>query len=612
LNGGILIWHIDEAVIDRQLSVRGVNAYPERRGVDLEEADGAQDIGEPVQNLGTNFSNGTAFDFWWAGNNSSVITSDGDTLALYENRFGTDTHPNNKSNSGSPTFFEFYDFSGQQPVASFRARHSSSNSITEVELPEETLPENGAYITSLDNYLTSYPLGLSVYTAQSDTFLIIPTGQTVYALQTNSSAGPLFDFQIDTPQQPYLGEQVVVANKPDGEMIDLSTWNWDGTSWQNSWNATGDSNLGLISSNDDNILYLDLTTNRFNLLDGSRLADLPAARQESVPIGGQSSVLTPTVLTFTESQVTVPVESVNSRAYTGALQLTETEQLFFLIEDESFYLIDPEAADPKQLLFESASLNWPALADFDNDGRLDFLYVDQGENELRAINSNGALLNSFPIPAPEGTRFTGTPLITDLEGDESFELIIPAQDSLSLNLYAYDASGRVKPGFPLYAGSISSGDNQPVHPVIHGRTLYAVSHSGDLKAWRFEHNRDIRWGSIYGNEPYNKVTGRISDSGVTPVSPSVLVKSETYNWPNPAKEETYIRFQTSGPGKVEVKIITMSGRVIFDQDFDARGGPPEEYRISTASWGSGIYLAKVKAKINGREASKLIKIAVVH
>ena len=43
---GILIWHIDERIIAAGLAANAVNTDPARRGVDLEEADGAQDIGE--------------------------------------------------------------------------------------------------------------------------------------------------------------------------------------------------------------------------------------------------------------------------------------------------------------------------------------------------------------------------------------------------------------------------------------------------------------------------------------------------------------------------------------------------------------------------------------
>ena len=45
LIGGLLIWHIDENRLVTRLNDNSVNADPEKRAIDLEEADGAQDIG---------------------------------------------------------------------------------------------------------------------------------------------------------------------------------------------------------------------------------------------------------------------------------------------------------------------------------------------------------------------------------------------------------------------------------------------------------------------------------------------------------------------------------------------------------------------------------------
>src|SRR5690606_35419309 len=44
-DGGLLIWHVDERVIRDGIGANRVNADPDRRGVDLEEADGAPDLG---------------------------------------------------------------------------------------------------------------------------------------------------------------------------------------------------------------------------------------------------------------------------------------------------------------------------------------------------------------------------------------------------------------------------------------------------------------------------------------------------------------------------------------------------------------------------------------
>jgi len=50
---GLLIWHIDESVIDANLATNSVNLNKNHRGVDLEEGDGAQDLGYESQMIGS-------------------------------------------------------------------------------------------------------------------------------------------------------------------------------------------------------------------------------------------------------------------------------------------------------------------------------------------------------------------------------------------------------------------------------------------------------------------------------------------------------------------------------------------------------------------------------
>ncbi|MDX1671670.1 MAG: T9SS type A sorting domain-containing protein [Balneolaceae bacterium] len=614
LNGGMLIWHIDEAVIRSEIASQTVNADPDRRGVDLEEADGSQDIGSTNGNLNGQFSRGTPFDFWWRGNNASVVTREGDTLSFYENRFGPDTRPDNSSNSGAISFFEFFDFSENRTVATFRARSVTSEQIRPVPLSASQLPDSTVFTASGASFLQHYPLSLSLHTALSDSFLIIPTQSTVWALQLNGNSPSPFDFQKSNPQQPFSAGTVVLADQPGNGSapIDIESWEWNGSGWQEVWSSVGDPNKGFLSSVDGQILLLDLTDNRFNLEDGAALPDLPENQQRSINLDGAFSVIAGNRLTVTGSDLDETVNPGSDRIYTGAIELTSDDNGFYLFENNTFSLIDPGGDPLLRNLFTSIDLDWPAFADINTDGRIDIAYLDLHENALKAVNINGALLDHFPITPPVGARFIGTPLILDIESDGSPDLLIPAQDSLSLNIYGYGANGRPKEGFPLFVGEISESGNQPVHPALFGNILYAVSHTGTIKAWEFENADEIQWNGRYGPNRFNKVTGRISGSNpVTPVT-RVLVDRETYNWPNPADDETHIRYQTRGAGRIQVKVIDLSGRIIFEESYSSLGGPPEEQRISTAGWGSGIYLALIKATVNGESAEKLIKIAVTH
>ncbi len=68
---GILIWHIDRSVVDANLASNTVNADPEHKGVDLEEADGIQDFDYSLPDIYG--IEGSRFDPYFAGGYSSVL-----------------------------------------------------------------------------------------------------------------------------------------------------------------------------------------------------------------------------------------------------------------------------------------------------------------------------------------------------------------------------------------------------------------------------------------------------------------------------------------------------------------------------------------------------------
>jgi hypothetical protein len=614
LNGGILIWHIDEAVIQNELTDQTVNANPQRRGVDLEEADGAQDIGRAVSEDFSTQGRGTAFDFWWDGNNASVVTLEGDTLSFYENRFGPDTRPSNKSNSGAPSFFEFYDFSDNQPTASFRIRPRSTEKIQQIPLPVDALPDQLTFTNRETDYFSSYPLGLSFFKTQTDSFLIIPSQQSTHALNLNeNSDNPIFNFQSGQPQQSYLGNSLIVGQAPLTSQIELTSWQWDGGSWNTVWITQAEANKAFLSSINDQTLLLDFTDQQIDISNGTLQTPLPNARQRSATLNGQFTVLTGNNLVLHPENNSTPVTSIDDRHYTGALRLTSNRTGFYFLSENELIVFEPGNFNQPTTIIQNTPMEWPAMSDINNDGRIDFIYVNKETNALEARNINGAMLSYFPIQPPEGSAFVGTPLITKPDQSEKAILYITAQDSLSMNIYAYSAQNETVEGFPLYVGNASAQENSPIHPIIRDKILYAISHRGELKAWLLDSVNEVLWESQYGNMTYNKVTGNLNVDGKTPSnSESILVEEETYNWPNPAEDHTHLRFQTSDAGFVDVKIITTGGNVVFDERYEASGSVPEEHRISTKHWSSGVYFGMITATINGEKAHKMIKIAVVH
>ncbi|MCK5332146.1 MAG: hypothetical protein KAK01_12095, partial [Candidatus Marinimicrobia bacterium] len=104
---GLLIWHIDEQIIRSKQDDYAINADPDFKGVDLEEADGAQDLGFASIFLFTDPSSGLFADMWYQGNPEYE--------RLYPERSGQPlvfspyTYPDTRSNSGAATYISIND-----------------------------------------------------------------------------------------------------------------------------------------------------------------------------------------------------------------------------------------------------------------------------------------------------------------------------------------------------------------------------------------------------------------------------------------------------------------------------------------------------------------------
>jgi len=119
---GLLIWHIDENKIFSGLDNYLVNGDRANRGVDLEEADGSQDIGFPSIFLFSDPSAGYFGDLWFKGNPEYERANP--SMEGLAPEFGTFTYPSTVSNEGASTFITIGDISVQADTMSFTVSSS--------------------------------------------------------------------------------------------------------------------------------------------------------------------------------------------------------------------------------------------------------------------------------------------------------------------------------------------------------------------------------------------------------------------------------------------------------------------------------------------------------
>ncbi len=618
LNGGILIWHIDESVIRRTIRDNRVNANPDHRGVELKEADGAQDIGRPTQiGITDNNPNGWAFDFWWDGNNASVTTQTG-TISLYENRFGPDTTPANNSHSGAPAFFELYNFTPTLPIASFSIQSVSDSNL---EISEKRhLALEGTFHTTRDNsILDLYPYGLNLTQFDNRQFLLVPSLMRITALQLEEDDATVHTFPEGSYRHPFLSDLLILADAAQSDANTLYGWQWNPSENQfnERWNRTVDPFPGLMSSVDGKIVDLDHSIQQVSVIDGLPLGDKQAVMQSTAEIDGRTGQISGTSISFRfladEQLFSSPLPEAGSgrRSYLSLVKTAAGRFDLLIIGNDRIYLQETAGLQERKLLVDQTGLDWPALVDIHRDGYLDIVYTDPGSGALEAVNLNGAVIDNFPIIPPQNVRFSGTPLAADLNGDGNLEVIVAGFDENSMNIYAFNRRGVALDPFPLLVGGLDSEEGRLINPLLSGGSLFAVSPSGDLREWSLPLMQDPIWSSKYGDHPWNKVTGAVEAEWEPDLSFGLLNRNETYNWPNPAVDETQIRFQMSKPGEVSIRIATVSGRQVYNRTVQSSGGAPEVIEIDTSTWSSGGYFALLTARADGREEQKVIKIGIV-
>ena len=119
---GLLIWHIDEAIINDGIFSYSINSDLLNRGVDLEEADGAQDIGYVSLDIFNDPTSGWFGDMWYKGNSQYMFANP--NMNGFAPLFGPETYPSTRANDHSHSYIMIGDISKARDTMSFTLTNS--------------------------------------------------------------------------------------------------------------------------------------------------------------------------------------------------------------------------------------------------------------------------------------------------------------------------------------------------------------------------------------------------------------------------------------------------------------------------------------------------------
>ncbi len=442
LLGGVLLWHIQPGKIAEALQAGvGINDNPESRGVDLEEADGAQDIGYQTQVGVTIFDpSGSAFDFWWRGNDARVIRPGSQDIQLYANRFDGGSTPSNHSALGAPTWFELFDFSDTQPVATFSLRRATES---------QDLP----WLQRLYVNTTQDPIPPSMYHAGHDlvswessswSFAWFATTNALWELQWPATTGSYGSGSVQLQKVAegsygsllFDGDQLIASHMHEGQTMvkafpcqEMTGCSSGQALTQPAWETPVPSLRGPLRLVDENIIAALYSTWHLDVTTGEALATLgqPVLQNridgyEARWIGSSIEIESPSasgrvmmekelfaLLDASFSSTGEPIPSVHPPmlhwiqrrdasgervGYDLVVYVEGTVSRIDLTEDSQQWSLRPlnRSLNPSATS-SSLGTSW---MDLDQDQTLDWIYPHEGDFMWTATNLEGAVVDGFP------------------------------------------------------------------------------------------------------------------------------------------------------------------------------------------------------------------------
>lgn len=576
--GGILIWHIDENIIDAKISSNSINNDPQRKGVDVEEAKGAQEIGVTFSTpFGDVTGDGTPVDYWYNGYH-------GVPSSIYKNQFTPTSVPNSLSYSLSNNNIFITNFGLMDTLMSLNVSIGSSQLSALNQFPK---------FVGIDSSISSNAIAFDLTGDNSDEIFVNSAGRTFgYSSDGNGLNGNgllLGDFGnyslsfIDDGISKYL-----VSLKNDA--IGFLDNNFNLTQVNFLPGAIPTTSPLTIGNNSTYVGFISGAVRRFNLdLSNTLIDSLQGSIQQ-----------------FSKLRTdTFAVINNNYRYLTSGNMLSENSTDILTVNFNNEFYINGNKLNLNYNISNVA--NSPTLADINSDGLQEIIFNADGF--VYAINSKGVLLENFPVNFDK--IITSGISVADVNNDNIFDLIFASSNG---DLYAYGTDGNIVSGFPVLVGP-----NTVSTPSIanFNDTLGILVFCGDGYLYGFKTNtlyiaNNVLWRNYLSNSSLSN-NNYISDNSGTATYSGKLPSSQVYNWPNPVYENsTFIRYFINGISTgVKVKILDLSGELITELPATSYSNADNEIKWDVSGVQSGIYYGVVEAQIDGSTETQVIKIAVV-
>ncbi|MBN2572867.1 MAG: hypothetical protein JXA68_12120, partial [Ignavibacteriales bacterium] len=414
---GLLIWHIDENIIQSKIENNEINNDKNNLGVRLIEADGIFEIGEEFYTLIGDrvVGEGTKEDTWYSSNPAE----------FYENEFGLNTKPNTNSNNGSKSLITINNFSEINNTMSFDVKFGYEN----FELLKST------HFNLLNN--NSELSYLHIQTNDQKLYLL--NNKNLYRLNIDGQIQKTInDFSNLRPAVSSHNTVNLILGVVENKLNILHTEGLLDTCITFLFSDSITANPVFRNFDQDTIYFsLGISNGRlFNI--GYNVIEKRIYISDSNQIILDQSI---NQILYNSYSLITYVSSDNHLWNTSGLLLNIPEKiihsiatidknnqnvLVLLSEDNIFYVIQENYILETFKVLSNVPLTSFTLADIKKDGD-NYIVLNNGK-KIEAYNLNGALAENFPFYDPLKIGFTGLPLTTDVDDDSYLDIIATTID----------------------------------------------------------------------------------------------------------------------------------------------------------------------------------------
>jgi M6 family metalloprotease-like protein len=638
---GVIVWHIDQSVIDEYGPYNAVNIFPDHKGVKMVEADGIQDYDQFSGRSSYDYQiYGYKFDpFFTGGMNDSLTDRTTPSSAGYYGKTFISLGVSSGPDTVMPIGVTFDLFQPGFPQSAGTGTAWNAATCADINqsghsqiIASDTSGALCVWNADGTSFLAGHaagsfarlPNGATTHSALAagdicgDNHLELVCGADdgkVYAFTASGGVAPGFPKATTdrVTAAPVLcdldhdGKQEIIVGSTDGY---LYVWRGDGTNYPHFPVRLGSEIRAAVA-------LTDLAHPRIAALgsDGNLfLVDSDA----TIAPGFPKSLGTGSLYTYAAPVV-------------GDIDRDGNKEIVCVVSGGYDYKIVTVGLDGtiryhSQTRIRNPFFGTPALGDINQDGYLEPVLASY--NGIYAFNRNGTPVSGFPLEQ-ESTyvttfvangylisvdypfMFNSSPVLGDVNGDGNLDVIIGSPEFGVLGFNGL--TGKKLDYFPL-ATTAGVSATPLICDIDHdGETEIAVgSDDGIFHVWKLPGNpASLAWGG-YLKDPSH--TGLYSDQEL-PTRPeaSRQIIDKFYIYPNPAGDLAYARFRlgTASNASARVKILDVSGLPLMELTASAYASADNEQSFDVKQIPSGVYLARLEVKCDQGTAVKFCKLAIV-